>query len=249
MVNLFFSFIFAISGALGLVALSKTFNVDVQTSNIFPLIPIFYAIAYKFLDEKWGAKSKPVKQDKSKDAVKPGVQKITLELTASRILMAVGISFSIKILLDIFYTSVYVYASGQSFAHYYGSFNVKTIGIFLKGEHPWLSSQEGIHILSIIAFISSLGTGLWIGYTSKGKAILEGVLAGAIVTLITTMTNMLVLYQRIEDVANQTAASFGYATPVGLATVITFQVLLYGLWSGIVQKSKERQANSKPSKR
>ena len=96
-----------------------------------------------------------------------------------------------------------------------------------------------------MSLITSFGTGLWIGSTSQGKAILEGVLAGAAVTFITAMTNMLMLYRRIEEAANQMAASFGYGIHVGFVIVLILQVLLYGLWSGIAQKSREERLLSK----
>ncbi len=83
-----------------------------------------------------------------------------------------------------------------------------------------------------------MGTGLWIGYTSKGKAILEGVFVGAAVTVITAVTNMLILYREIEEVANQMARSMGYGMRIGFAVVLAGQVLLYGFWAGIGQMAK-----------
>jgi hypothetical protein len=56
--------------------------------------------------------------------------------------------------------------------------------------------------------------------------------------MITAMTNMLILYRKIEEMADQMAASLGYGVRIGFVTVLTLQVLLYGLWSGIAQKAK-----------
>ena len=124
-----------------------------------------------------------------------------------------------------------------------GDFGIETIGKFLKGEHPWLAGHEGFYLLSLLAVTTSFGTGLWIGYTSKGRAILEGVLVGAAVTVITATTNMLILYRKIEEVANQMAASMGYGMRIGFVAVLTVQVLLYGLWAGIAEKAKMERAN------
>jgi hypothetical protein len=68
--------------------------------------------------------------------------------------------------------------------------------------------------------------------------ILEGVIAGAVVTVITTMTNLVVLYRHIEKLAEETALTFGYVTHVGFAVVVSLQVLLYGLWSGMAYRAK-----------
>ena len=62
-------------------------------------------------------------------------------------------------------------------------------------------------------------------------------------TVLSTMTSMLVLYRAIGKLAMQSAESFGYAFHAGFAVVITLQVLLYGLWSGMACRAKnERDA-------
>jgi hypothetical protein len=139
--------------------------------------------------------------------------------------------------------------SGLTFGEAYGSFTIGTLGTFLRGEHPWLAGKEGIYLLALVAVITSFVTGSWIGHTSKGNAILEGVLAGAAVTLINSMTNMLVLYRTIEEMTVQVADSMGYVMRVGFLVVIGLQVLLYGLWSGLAQMAKQERAEKKKMKR
>jgi hypothetical protein len=63
---------------------------------------------------------------------------------------------------------------------------------------------------------------------------------------------MLILYRKIEEMANQMAASLGYATRIGFVAVIAAQVLLYGFWAGIAQKAKQARvarAERKPARR
>jgi hypothetical protein len=123
------------------------------------------------------------------------------------------------------------------------------VGRFLRGDHPWLSGNDGILMLTLIAIITCFITGLWIGYTSQGRAILEGVLAGAAITVVMSMTNMLILYQRIEAVTEKLADSLGYAMQAGFLVVIALQVLLYGLWSGVVQMGKADRAMQRAEKK
>ncbi len=240
--NLFLSFSIAIGGAVGLVTLSKVFDLDTYTGRIFPLIPILYAIVYEVLERRKTGKTRPIPPAQAKEEMKAGAKALFENITAGRIITDVAVSFAIKFSLEIFLAALFIHFSGQTFSAIYGTFGIETVGTFLRGEHPWLSGSEGLSLLALLAVISSYGTGLWIGYTTKGKAILEGVIAGAAVTMITAMTNMLILYRRIEEMADQAAASLGYGVRVGFVAVLALQVLLYGLWSGIAQKAKEERA-------
>lgn len=74
-----------------------------------------------------------------------------------------------------------------------------------------------MYLLALIAVITCFISGLWIGYTSKGLAIVEGVLAGAAVTVVMAMTNMLTLYRKLEDVTVQFADSMGLYDARGIS--------------------------------
>jgi len=241
MSNLFISFLIAVAGAILLVVMSRQFDLEFYTSRIFPLIPIFYAIIYQIFEKVQTGKSKPIPPSRAKDEMKAGAKLMFQNITPGRIAANVGISFVIKLVFEVLFTALYLRLSGQTFARLYGVFGYETIGRFLRGDHPWLTGNESITLLLLLAVVTSFGTGLWIGYTTQAKAILEGVITGAIVTLVASITNMLLLYRQIEEMANQMAASLGYATRIGFVVVITFQVLLYGLWSGVAQKAKEER--------
>jgi hypothetical protein len=240
--NLFLSFTIAISGAIGLVALSRVFDVDIYTSRIFPLIPILYAIIYEVLERRKTGKAKSIPPSKAAEEMKDGAKVIFQNITAGRIITDVGVSFAIKFSSEILLTALFIHFSGQTFTALYGAFGIETVGSFLRGEHPWLSGSEGLYILALLAVLTSIGTGLWIGYTSKGAAVLEGVLAGAAVTVVMAMTNMLILYRKIEEVSVRVADSMGYVMRAGFLVVIALQVLLYGLWSGLVRMGKDNRA-------
>lgn len=237
--NLFLSFGIAVGAAIGLVYLSRALDLEFYTSRIFPLIPILYAIVYQAVERASTGKARPIPPSQAKEELKAGVKKLFENVTASRIISAIGVSFGIKILFEILFVVLYVRLQGDSLTKLYGSFGIETIGRFLKGEHPWLSGSDGFYLLSLIAIVTSFGTGLWIGYTSKGGAVIEAVFAGAAVTLVTAMTNMLILYRRIEEMANQMAASMGYGMRIGFVVVIGLQVLMYGIWAALTEKAKQ----------
>ncbi len=238
---LFVSFLIAVGGSIALVVLSKEFDLEFYTSRIFPLIPIFYAIIYQIFEKIQTGKARPIPPSKAKEEMKAGAAAMFQNITPGRVVADVGISFGIKIVFEIIFTALYIQFSGQSFTALYGGFTSETVSKFLRGDHPWLTGNEGISLLLLLAVATSFGTGLWIGYTTKAKAILEGVIVGAVATLFGAITNMLILYQRVEEMANQMAASLGYATRIGFIVVISTQVLLYGLWSGVAQKAKQER--------
>jgi hypothetical protein len=239
--TLFLSFFVAIGGAIGLVTLSRTFDLETYTTRIFPLIPILYAIVYEALEKRKNRKGKSIPPSEAKEELKAGAIAIFQNISVERIIVIVGVSLLIKTGLEIISTAVYLSAGKLSFEEVYGQFGIETIGRFLRGDHPWLSGNESILLLSLISLVTGLGTGLWIGRTTKAQPVLEGVIAGAAVTVLSTMTNMLVLYRTIERLARLSAESFGYVFHAGFAVVITLQVLLYGLWSGMAYRAKCRR--------
>ncbi len=244
--NLFLSFSIAVGGAIGLVTLGRVLDFDSYITRVLPIVPIFYAIIYEVLDRRKSGKS-------GKTTSFPGVgTKVATPhaeagITAGRVIIDVAVSFIVKFSTEIFLVALFLRFGGQTFSETYGTFNIGTVGTFLRGEHPWLTGKEGLYLLALVAVITSFVTGSWIGHTSKGNAILEGVLAGAAVTLINSMTNMLILYRTIEEMTVRLADSMGYVMRAGFLVVIGLQVLLYGLWSGLVQMQKQEQPQQKMS--
>ncbi len=244
--NLFLSFSIAISGAIGLVLLSSVLNFENYITKIIPLIPILYAIVYEILEHKKKGKNKYVKEPLEKDELKERREHADdRRLTFGRVVSDVGVIFIIKFSVELFLVALFFRFSGQTFSETYGALHIDTVGKFLRGDHPWLTGNEGMYLLALIALITCFISGLWIGYTSQGMAIVEGVLAGAAVTVVMAMTNMLTLYRKLEDVTVQFADSLGYVMRAGFLVVIALQVLFYGLWSGLVQRGKNERARLK----
>jgi hypothetical protein len=241
--NLFLSFSIAVAAAIGVVSMSRTLDLDFYIGRTLPLIPILYAIVYEFLDHKKRGKGKilPRSREIDEPVDKKSETAVLERLAVGRVITGVGISFFVKFFLEMFLVALFLRISDQSFSEVYGTVSIETVGRFLRGEHPWLSGREGVYMLALIALFTCFITGLWIGYTSKGKAILEGVLVGAAVTVVLSMTNMLILFQQIEGMTVRFADSMGYVLRAGFVVVISLQVLLYGLWSGLVQMGKEER--------
>ena len=243
--NLFLSFTIAIGGAFALVILSKVLDLDFYIYKILPLVPVLYAIVYEGLEHR---KANRARANKTLPSTVERVGRVEADspsapaLHFGRVITDVGVSFAVKFLIEMFLFALFLRFSGQSFSEAYGPFSIETISRFLRGDHPWLSGNEAIVMLALISIITCFITGIWIGYTSQGRAILEGVLAGAAITVVMSMTNMLILYRRIETVTERLVDSMGYVMQAGFLVVLALQVLLYGLWSGLVQMGKRDRA-------
>jgi hypothetical protein len=250
--NLFLSFSIAIFAAVSVVSLSRAFDFEFYISRTLPLIPILYAVIYELLEHRKRGRTRksPLPAEKENAIAEATAVAVAAapRFGVERILTGLGVSFAVKFMIEMFLLALFLRFGGQTFGEAYGSFGIQTVGRFLRGEHPWLAGNDGIMILAMIALITCFITGLWIGHTSKGKAILEGVLVGAVVSVIMAMTNMLILYQKIEEVTVRFADSMGYAMKAGFLVVIALQVLLYGLWSGLVQMGMEDREKSKEKK-
>ncbi len=250
--NLFMSFTIAVCAAVGFVSLSRAYDFESYTTKILPLVPILYAIVYEVLERKKSgktaksaprAKEAPRSKEKDEEIDFPTIR--VAGVTPGKVIVDVALSFVAKFSVELLLLALFLQVSGQTFADVYGTFSFETVGKFLRGDHPWLTGKEGIWLLALMAIFTSLVTGSWIGHTSKGNAILEGVFAGAIVTLINSMTNMLILYRTLEEMTVRLADSMGYVMRAGILIVIGLQVLLYGLWSGLVQMRKQERAKKK----
>lgn len=245
--NLFLSFTIAIGGAIGVVTLSRMFDLETYITRTLPIIPILYAIIYELLDRRKARKAGRTALPPA-EGVKIVIPNIEAGISPGKIIFDVAVSFVVKFAAELFLVALFIRLSGRSFGEIYGSFNIETVSTFLRGEHPWLSDKEGIYLLALVAILSSFVTGVWIGNTSKGNAILEGVIAGAAVTLISSMTSMLVLYRTIEEMTVRLADSMGYVMNAGFLVVIGVQVLLYGLWSGLSQNAKRERKGKRSRK-
>jgi hypothetical protein len=248
--NLFLSFTIAVGCAISLVASSRAFDLESYTNRILSIIPVLYAVIYEVLDRRKGSRSARTAASILRGETKEVSPSSQAGITAGKIVTDVAVSFVITFFIQMLLAVVFLRVIGQPFSDVYGAFDTEMVARILRGDHPWLSGKDSVYLLALVALLGVAVTGSWIGHTSKGNAILEGVLTGAVVTLINSMTNIRILYRTIEEASVNLADSLGYAMHAGFLVVMGVQVLLYGLWSGLVQKYKQdRVKNSKKRKK
>ena len=241
MSNLFLSFTIAVCCAIGLVASSRVFDFDSYTNKMLPIIPMLYAVIYEVLDRRKGSRSSKTVASTPRGEARKVSPSSQAGITAGKVITDVAVSFIVTFVIQLLLAALFVSMNGQAFRDVYGTFDTETVARFLRGDHPWLSGKDSICLLALVALLSTVITGSWIGHTSKGNAILEGVFTGTVVTLINSMTNIRILYRTIEEATVNLADSLGYVMHAGFFAVMGIQVLLYGLWSGLVQMNKQRK--------
>src|SRR5512139_3065548 len=97
--TLFLSFLAAIGGAVGLVTLSRVFDLETYTTRIFPLIPILYAIVYEALEKKKSGRTRTIPPAEAREEMKAAATTIFQNITFERIVLDVGVSLLIKFAL------------------------------------------------------------------------------------------------------------------------------------------------------
>src|SRR5512139_885186 len=126
--TLFLSFLVAIGGAVGLVSLSRVFDLETYTTRIFPLIPILYAIVYEALEKRKGrGKFRSIPPSEAREEMKVAAATIFQNITFERIVIDVGMSLLMKFTLELTLTATYLAAGDHSFAQVYGAFNIETV--------------------------------------------------------------------------------------------------------------------------
>src|SRR5574341_39667 len=160
--NLFLSFSIAIFAAVSVVSLSRAFDFEFYISRTLPLIPILYAVIYEFLEHRKRGKTRKTELPAEKDSaiVQAPAVAVAPRLGMERVLSGLGVSFAVKFMIEMFLLALFLRFGGQTFDEAYGSFGIQTVGRFLRGEHPWLTGNDGVIILAMIAIITCFITGL-----------------------------------------------------------------------------------------
>jgi hypothetical protein len=131
---------------------------------------------YEALEKRRSGKTKTIPPSQAKEEMKAAAATIFQNITFERIVLDVGMSLLMKFALEIALTATYLAAGGHSFAAAYGTFNIETVGRFLRGDHPWLNGNEGIMVLASLR--SSPAAPASGSAPRPGAPILRGVIPG-----------------------------------------------------------------------
>ena len=210
-----------------------------------PVIPVFFPLFYKFLGNEPG-----------RAGILDGVSGRSTfwrrhfsfrfsEMRSLRIvLIGVTLSLAMKFIMEGLFLYTFYRKSGLPFHTLFGGWEDNLVGRFLRGELLAVTASQVVPLLVVEVLVLTAVGGLWIGFTSSGTPILEGVFAGTILAFFATLTNLTLLYAHIESLTQTAASLFGadYSQAIPLAGPL-LQVFLYGCWTMVGQRSRRERSS------
>jgi hypothetical protein len=154
-----------------------------------------------------------------------------------RVLIGVVISLGMKYLMEGIFLYTFYRKSGVPFHTLYGGWEQDLAGRFIRGDLLAVTGSQVVPLLAVEALVLTAVGGLWIGFTASKTPILEGVFAGTILAFFASLTNLSLLYARLDSLAQTTASLFGagYSQVFPLAGPL-LQIFFYGCWTLIGQQ-------------
>lgn len=222
-ITLFFAVLFA----LAFIKIIILLDLKEYLTLVVPLLPVFYTIIYPILD-------RPFLSDEHKKAVESSSHKPIMIVTPSyfsnlsyfRILGGVLIALLIKFVMEFSQYAMLSFLTDGGINVLRKQIDFVLIMRIVKGDLV----VSHILFLLIEMILMSCAGGIWVGYTSRKKPVMEGMIAGTILSVIIGFTNLTPLYHRINEVASQWTGFLNSKVHIEiLAGVITF-TFLFSCW-------------------
>jgi len=162
------------------------------------------------------------------------------------VLTGVVLSLATKCVMEGVFLYTFYRKSGMPFHLLFGGWTDNLVARFLRGDLLMVTGSQVVPLLLVELLVLTAVGGLWIGSTSSGAPVLEGVLAGTILAFFATMTNLALVYSRIESLARTTASLFDADSSMAFSLAgPLFQVYLYGCWTLVgLRWRRERSSRS-----
>ena len=100
-------------------------------------------------------------------------------------------------------------------------------------------------MLFLEMIMMSCAGGIWLGYTSKTRPIMEGIVAGTLVSAIIAFTNLTPLYGQINQMTSQWAGLTGSKIHFELFSGVLVFTFLFSCWVLMGLKLKMNPVNRK----
>jgi len=245
--QLFASLALSLVAAIVLVKGAIYFDYRETFTLALPVLPAVFPLIYKFLGKEPVAAGILDRVSERSTLLKRHFSFRFSEMRSlRRVLIGVTLSLAMKFSMEGLFLYSFYRRSGLPFRTLFGGWEDHLVGRFLQGELLAVTDSQVLPLLAVEALVLTAMGGLWIGFTSSGTPILEGVLAGTLLAFFATLTNLSLLYARLASFA-QTAASLfgaGYAQAFPFAGPL-LMIFYYGCWTMVGQQwRRERSLRS-----
>jgi hypothetical protein len=236
----------ALSVGAAVVLVKAAIYLDYQETLALalPVLPSLFPIVYKVL-----AKEPAIAAGAERGPHGPAVvwRRAAPRLSAMRALHRVAIAVALSLATKYGVEALFLYAlyrrSGLAFHVLFGEGGDSLLLYFLRGD---LLSATAAHVLPLLAveMIAMTAVGaLWIGFTCRGNPVLEGLVAGTLVALAATFTNLAILYAQIESLARTVATLLEGSPAVFPLAGVFVQAFLYGCCSKVAEQWRREPAS------
>jgi hypothetical protein len=193
---------------------------------VVPLLPVFYTIIYPILDRPFSKETRL----KVKTGEIPPVQITTpsyfKRLSFWRIAGGIAISLGIKFLMEFSYYGMLIFLSDGSLTNFWLRLDPVLIFELTRGN----LTVSSLDFLLAEMILMSLAGGIWLGYSSKSRPLMEGVVAGTILSGIIAFTNLTPLYGEIKAVASRVTGMSGSGLHLDLFSGVLFFIFIFSCW-------------------
>lgn len=208
---------------------------------VVPLLPVFYTIIYPILDRPF---SNDVHRKVHQGEIPPvefSAPSYFKNLSFWRISGAIGIAIGIKFLMEFSHYGMLIFLSDGSILNFWMRLDPVLLFRLIKGD---LSSSP-IAFLFLQMMIMSLAGGIWLGYSSKSRPIMEGIVAGTLLSILIAFTNLTPLYGKIKNMTSEIAGKAGEGLHLEVFSGVLFFTFIFSCWVLTGLKLKSSHLNHK----
>ncbi|MHB8482881.1 MAG: hypothetical protein ACYDBV_09160 [Nitrospiria bacterium] len=236
---------FAVLGAFIFIKLIILLDLKDYLGMVIPLLPIFYTIIYPILDSPFSNTG----QKRGRESVPAPIQIASpsyfMNLSFWRITGAIVISLGIKFLMEFSQYAVLLFLSDESLTDIWMRVDPFLLLRLLKGDLV----HSHLFMLFLEMILMGCMGGIWLGYTSKSRPIMEGIVAGTLLSGMIAFTNLTPLYGQINQVTSQWVGLTGSKLHLELFSGVLVFTFLFSCWVLVGLKLKGRPVNARKSVR
>ncbi len=233
--------VLAVLGAFTFIKLIVLLDLQEYLGLVVPLLPIFYTIIYPMLDRPFSNEHAKKRGETAAVPVENSSPSWFMNLSPWRIAGAIVISLGIKFLMESSQYAMILLISDGSLTHIGMRMDPFLMVRLFKGD--LVDSHRSMLFLEMI--MMSCAGGIWLGYTSKTRPVMEGIVAGTLVSAVIAFTNLTPLYGQINQITSQWAGLTGSKIHFELFSGVLVFTFLFSCWVLIGLKLKMNPANRK----
>ncbi|MFI5303849.1 MAG: hypothetical protein ACHQYP_03540 [Nitrospiria bacterium] len=215
---------------------------------VVPLLPVFYTIIYPILDRPFLRETQQSVHRGDSLPIEIATPSYFKNLSFWRITGAIVISTGIKFLMEFSHFGMLLFLSDSSLANFWMRLDPVLLLELAKGD----LAVSPTPFLFIELMMMSFAGGIWLGYSSKTRPLMEGVVAGTIISILIAFTNLTPLYGKIGKMTTEFTGMSGQGLHLEIFSGVIFFTFIFSCWVllGIKMKaSHQNDRNSKASKK